>query len=75
MEGGKGAPDGAHAPVNGPGGPLGLSSGDAKAAEGAAADAAAPLDPLVESALRKVGRRVVPLCTAVALLNHLDRSK
>ena len=29
----------------------------------------------VERALAKVGRRVLPLCFAVALMNHLDRSK
>jgi hypothetical protein len=29
----------------------------------------------VDSALRKVGRRLVPLCITVAVMNHLDRSK
>lgn len=34
-----------------------------------------PLEPLVESALKKITRRIVPLTSAVALMNHLDRSK
>lgn len=29
----------------------------------------------LESALRKVTRRIVPLTMAVAMMNHLDRSK
>ncbi|KAI8463284.1 MAG: major facilitator superfamily domain-containing protein [Monoraphidium minutum] len=29
---------------------------------------------VLESALRKVARRVVPLCMAIAMMNHLDRS-
>jgi hypothetical protein len=29
----------------------------------------------LEAALRKVSRRMVPLCMAVSIMNHLDRSK
>jgi hypothetical protein len=36
---------------------------------------AAPLSPELASALRKVSRRVVPICFLVSLMNHLDRSK
>jgi hypothetical protein len=45
-----------------------LGLGDDEDGEGAA-------DPLLKSALGKLTRRVVPLCVAIALMNHLDRSK
>jgi hypothetical protein len=49
-------------------------------ADGAAAGTAAVLDApppsaALDSALRKMTTRVVPLTWAVALMNHLDRSK
>lgn len=33
-----------------------------------------PREAVLESALKKIGRRVLPLCMAVSLMNHLDRS-
>jgi hypothetical protein len=32
-------------------------------------------DVLVQSALAKTGRSLVPLCVVIALLNYIDRSK
>ncbi|GBF99609.1 MFS transporter [Raphidocelis subcapitata] len=48
----------------------------AHSGEGCEPEAAAPppANPDLESALRKVGSRVIPLCFSVALMNHLDRS-
>jgi len=33
------------------------------------------VDPVLERAILKMARRVVPLTAAIAFLNHLDRSK
>lgn len=54
------------------------AAGTAAAAGGVSAKAATgdvPLEPVVEAALKKIARRIVPLTMAVALMNHLDRSK
>jgi len=45
------------------------------ALNGGAGGAVDPREAVLESALKKIGRRVLPLCIAVSLMNHLDRSK
>jgi len=44
---------------------------DGSAKEGAAAQRSA----VVDQALIKVGRRLIPLCMCIAISNHMDRSK
>lgn len=68
----KDGPKGAH-PAKG------VSPDDAVAAagdgSGEAAAAPPPLDACAEAALAKLMRRVVIPFTAIAIINHLDRSK
>ena len=55
------------------GGSGGAGSKDEQSGGGAAAAPSA--SPEVESALRKAGLRLIPLTMAIAVVNHMDRSK
>ncbi|GBF99705.1 MFS transporter [Raphidocelis subcapitata] len=47
---------------------------DVERARQPSAEGSAPAAAEVETALRKVGRRLIPLCMGVAIANHMDRS-
>jgi hypothetical protein len=51
------------------------SAKDVERARGPSAEGSGLAAQNVESALRRVGRRLIPLCMGVAITNHLDRSK